>query len=53
MPSIEQLTCKRCGYKWWPHSPKLPDVCPNPKCKSRYWNRERTLKYKNDKKEDK
>ena len=33
-----ELKCKRCGHKWRPRQNKLPKVCPNPKCKSPYWN---------------
>lgn len=35
-----ELVCLRCGYKWIPRNPdKKPKVCPNPKCKSPYWNK--------------
>lgn len=50
---IEKQTCLRCGYEFVP-SPdrnpeapylivgmKLPKTCPNPKCKSPYWNKPR------------
>lgn len=34
--------CTRCGHKWMPRNPdKKPKVCPNPKCKSPYWDRPR------------
>ena len=36
-----QLKCKRCGHEWIQRGTKLPKVCPNLKCKSPYWNRER------------
>lgn len=36
-----QLECNRCGHKWRPRTDKEPLVCPNPKCKSPYWNKER------------
>ena len=36
---IKKLTCKRCGYTWWPKSPKKPITCANPKCRSPYWNK--------------
>lgn len=39
-----KLTCKRCGYHWVRRSGRLPEVCPNPKCKSPYWNREKRVK---------
>ena len=34
--------CERCGHQWIPRdASKEPKVCPNPKCKSPYWNRPR------------
>lgn len=40
-----KLECKRCGHIWHPKDPNhIPEVCPNPKCKSPYWNRERVRK---------
>jgi len=42
------LTCTRCKHSWRPRGEELPTVCPNPKCKSPYWNRAR--KKKNHKK---
>ena len=33
-----KLTCTRCEYTWIPRSDEPPKVCPNPKCKSPYWN---------------
>lgn len=38
---LSLLTCTRCGYQWYPRTPNLPKVCPNPKCKSPYWNKVR------------
>lgn len=32
---LTQLTCKRCGYQWFPRGPVVR-VCP--KCKSPYWD---------------
>ncbi|MGI9011114.1 MAG: hypothetical protein ACR2F1_08000 [Nitrososphaeraceae archaeon] len=53
MPTIkvEQLECNRCFYKWWPRISRdgktvIPQVCPNPKCKSPYWNKERIYQIK-------
>lgn len=46
----DKLVCKRCGHKWKPRSDKLPIVCPNPKCKSPYWNK---LRKKNKNKKEK
>jgi rubrerythrin len=37
-PTIKQLVCKVCDYKWYPRTPDLPKVCPN--CKHRNWNEE-------------
>lgn len=39
-----KLKCYRCDHVWYPTGPNLPKVCPNPKCKSPYWNRPRTRK---------
>ncbi|MGI0133860.1 MAG: hypothetical protein ACREBW_02735 [Candidatus Micrarchaeaceae archaeon] len=36
-----KLHCLRCGWTWTPRSDELPTVCPNPKCKSPYWNKPR------------
>lgn len=45
-----KLKCKRCGHEWYPRTPGvLPRVCPNPKCKSPYWNKERIKKSKGKK----
>lgn len=35
------LQCLRCGWTWRQRGDKLPKVCPNPRCKSPYWNRPR------------
>ena len=37
--TIEQQTCNRCGYVFYPKNGKLPQTCPNPKCRSPYWNK--------------
>jgi hypothetical protein len=40
-----EYTCKRCSHKWTPRNPeKKPEVCPNPKCKSPYWDKPRQKK---------
>lgn len=39
---ILKLQCKRCTHEWFPKRTTKPKVCP--KCKSPYWNRERTKK---------
>lgn len=36
---IEEKTCKRCGYIWYPKTPNTPKVCPN--CNNRKWNEEK------------
>jgi hypothetical protein len=44
MPEIEikvkGFKCERCGHVWIPRSRKIiPVTCPNPNCKSPYWDR--------------
>ena len=44
--TVEQLECNRCFYQWFPRINRdgktvIPQVCPNPSCKSKYWNKER------------
>ena len=34
--SIKKLTCRRCGYSWWPRTDKKPKLCPA--CKSRKYS---------------
>lgn len=34
-----KLKCTRCGHEWIPRTDELPTVCPNPTCKSPYWNK--------------
>jgi len=41
-----KFVCKRCGHEWTPRSELRPKVCPNLKCKSPYWDRERVRKVK-------
>lgn len=38
-----RLECKRCFHKWFQKTPELPEVCPNPKCKSPYWSKDRRI----------
>jgi hypothetical protein len=38
---LPTLTCLRCGHTWFPRTQQKPRVCPNPKCKSPYWDRPR------------
>ena len=41
------VRCFRCGWAWVRRDPtKLPEVCPNLKCKSKYWNQPRREKQK-------
>ena len=35
------LICLRCGHSWKTREPGNPKVCPNPKCKSPYWDKPR------------
>jgi len=44
------LKCTRCGHTWRPRGEELPTVCPNPKCKSPYWNKPRKRKKKSNNK---
>ena len=39
--SPPKLKCKRCSHTWVQRGAELPKVCPNPKCKSPYWNKKR------------
>ncbi len=41
---LDELTCLRCGHKWKPRNNQPPKVCPNPDCKSPYWDRPRKNK---------
>lgn len=38
--TIHYARCERCGHEWKRRSSGVPKVCP--KCKSPYWNKERT-----------
>lgn len=35
---VSAFKCLRCEHKWIPRTDNFPEVCPNPKCKSPYWN---------------
>ncbi len=39
--SIEKQKCNRCGYEFYPRHETLPQTCPNPRCRSPYWNKNR------------
>lgn len=41
--ALPMLSCNRCGYKWQPTTAN-PLTCP--KCRNRYWNKKRKMKYK-------
>lgn len=41
---LPTLTCQRCGHFWTPRKEREPETCPNPKCRSPYWNRPRKEK---------
>ena len=38
---VNKLTCKRCNHSWFPRiidgTVKIPETCPNKKCRSPYW----------------
>ena len=36
---IMKVKCTRCGFEWFPSSPKLPKTCASKKCNSPYWNK--------------
>lgn len=36
---VKNLHCKRCGHSWYPRQPEVR-ICP--KCKSPYWDKDRT-----------
>jgi hypothetical protein len=37
---VNELTCKRCGWIWVPRKADVR-TCPNPKCRSVYFDREK------------
>ena len=44
---IPGYKCLRCGWEWKPRKRKYPGkprLCPNPKCRSAYWDVERIEK---------
>ena len=42
---LRSFVCLRCGHTWSPRErSRLPRVCPV--CKSPYWDRERTMVYR-------
>ena len=39
---ITVYRCERCGHEWTPRNTnRPPKVCPNPTCKSPYWDKPR------------
>lgn len=49
---IKGHKCYRCGHEWRPiniGSKELPRTCPNPKCKSPFWDRPVTRKKTSEK----
>jgi predicted Zn-ribbon and HTH transcriptional regulator len=40
---VKEYTCERCGHTWMPRKQEKPKVCPNPQCKSPYWDRPRRV----------
>jgi predicted Zn-ribbon and HTH transcriptional regulator len=46
--TVQANLCERCGHVWVPNGPRgNPRVCP--KCKSPWWNRERTRGHRRQK----
>jgi len=45
---MPHLRCTRCGHTWIPRQARKPKVCPNLRCKSPYWDRERRKAPKGD-----
>ena len=35
---LRPQTCKKCRHVWTPRKPREPETCPNPACRSPYWN---------------
>jgi len=44
----KQLKCKRCGYEW---NPRKPDVRVCPQCHSPWWDRRKSEKMQDLRKE--
>lgn len=40
---LPECLCLRCGWKWNPRITH-PRICPNPECRSIYWDRPRREK---------
>jgi hypothetical protein len=40
---MRKLKCLRCGHRWISELDHLPKQCPNIKCHSPYWNKERRI----------
>lgn len=38
---IEIYKCKRCDHEWAGRKNQKPITCPNPSCRSPYWDKER------------
>ena len=45
---IPGYLCERCGYRWAPKSPGLPEPKVCTKCKSPYWNQPRRFPLRPD-----
>ena len=39
---VNSITCKRCGHTWIPRKSDVR-TCPNPKCRSVYFDREKDI----------
>jgi len=38
---VKKDKCKRCGWEWYRRKPVKPVTCPNPHCRTAYWDEER------------
>jgi len=50
--TVAEFECERCGWKWMPRSEEKPRSCPNPKCRSIYWDKPRKNKQKSEDKKE-
>ena len=42
---VQTLRCSKCGYEWIPKDQnKLPGTCPDPKCRSKNWNKPKSYR---------
>jgi len=41
---INAWKCERCGHNWVARKKEIPRSCPNPKCRSIYWDKPKRVK---------